>query len=221
MKMPRNCVGWCREVCIYVRKKCASPHLNSARSLSISFRTCNTQTNRSGISIKAQRFWGREGERDNLGRDEVAAAALRRDDDGLLGPLGGHGAGRGGGWGEEASRGGAGGGGDDSKRGVVRRRQGCDTCSGSRTRGRLMVTPMTHLVRLTGLERASQTLSFFCLAHGSLENSANYRGLYASEQIAGIATAKCRRFYSPRGPLRCRRRRRCFGSALFPRPRRS
>jgi hypothetical protein len=64
-------------------------------------------------------------------------------------------------------------------------------------------------------------LEFFCLAHGSLENSANYWGLYASEQIAGIATAKCRRSYSPRGPLRRRRRRRCFGSALFPRTRHS
>jgi hypothetical protein len=35
----------------------------------------------------------RESWRD-LGGDEVAAAALRGDDDGLLGPLGGHGAGR-------------------------------------------------------------------------------------------------------------------------------
>jgi hypothetical protein len=31
---------------------------------------------------------------EDLGGDEVAAAALRGDDDGLLGPLGGHGAGR-------------------------------------------------------------------------------------------------------------------------------
>jgi hypothetical protein len=42
-------------------------------------------------------------------------------------------------------------------------------------------------------------------------------GLYASEHqkgIAGIATAKCRRSYSPRGP---RRRRGCLGSEPFPR----
>jgi len=44
----------------------------------------------------------------NLGGDEVAAAALRGDDDGLLGPLGGHGGGGGGG--RRARPGGGGGG---------------------------------------------------------------------------------------------------------------
>jgi len=40
----------------------------------------------------------------NLGGDEVAAAALRGDDDGLLGPLGGRGIGRDGGGGGGGAR---------------------------------------------------------------------------------------------------------------------
>jgi hypothetical protein len=75
-------------------------------------------------------------------------------------------------------------------------------------------SPCGRTVRSTGLERA---LSISYLAHGSLENSATYRGLYASEHqkgIAGIATAKCSRSDSPRGP----RRRGCLGSEPFPRP---
>ena len=48
----------------------------------------------------------------NLGGDEVAAAALGRDDDGLLGPLGGHGTGRGR---RDGLSGGGGGGGDEGE----------------------------------------------------------------------------------------------------------
>jgi len=69
--------------------------LNPDRSPSISLRICSTRSK--GISVprttrcEDEKPRVRESWRD-LGGDEVAAAALRGDDDGLLGPLGGHGA---------------------------------------------------------------------------------------------------------------------------------
>jgi len=81
--------------------------LNPDRSPSISLRICSTRSK--GISVprttrcEDEKPRVRESWRD-LGGDEVAAAALRGDDDGLLGPLGGHGIGRDGGGGGGGAR---------------------------------------------------------------------------------------------------------------------